>query len=116
MPKPTRTAPGQLDLFTPPSTTAPAAAPPKRRRRVRLKGLQLPLPIAGAEPMAINCKLDGPLFAIGDEVEFQTIPGGQWYRATVVGYAPWGAVISERHSDGYRDHRYPKYLRRVTDA
>jgi hypothetical protein len=49
-------------------------------------------------------------------VEFQTIRGGQWYRATVVGYAPWGAVISERHSDGYRDHRYPKYLRRVTDA
>jgi hypothetical protein len=62
-------SPGQLNLFELPVPEAPESAPKVRRCRRRrfYKGIQLPLPIQGAEPMAIGFKPDGPLLANGEE-------------------------------------------------
>ena len=114
----TAPSPGQMDLFNPIPVMSPKPRKAKRKRKAKnlLKGDQLPLPITGAEPMAIGYKSTAPAFAIGDLVEMQNATAMPWHHCRVVGYHPQGSVIAKRLSDGIEMWSGPQYCRRVEDV
>ena len=111
-------SPGQIDLFNPIPVMSPKPSRVRGKRKARnlLKGDQLPLPITGAEPMAIGYESTAPVFAIGDLVEMQNATAMPWHRCRVVGYHPQGSVIAQRLSDGFEMWSGPDFCRRVQDG